>query len=312
MIFNAKKMMKGILLSKNKKQKHEMRVISQRRMNLIFAGGLALFFVLAMIAIVLNISARFHQKSAVSKQVSTVEVDYRLQMFLDDYVRDYFNFPDKSEEQQERQKKLDDYYNFVPAEMSQGQMKIPSKLDWLRCQSVKDHVATYRVHYLVGKGDNPEEVTVNFSVPFGGSSGHYYVSGLPWFEAVTNFKDTKAYKKSRKLQLAGQDDVTESKRKKLDDFVKLFFDNYTTDQSNLDLISDGLKAITGAKYKSLDYAYYKEHKSKKVTAYVQVTFEIAGVTHSENFTLNLSRKGQSFYVDKLTHAIPSGYAKGEN
>ncbi|MCB5013030.1 hypothetical protein LGW42_09665, partial [Streptococcus mutans] len=42
----------------------------------------------------------------------------------------------------------------------------------------------------------------------GGSSGHYYVSGLPWFEAVTNFKDTKAYKKSRKLQLAGQDDVT--------------------------------------------------------------------------------------------------------
>lgn len=312
MAFNAKKMIKGVLLSKNKKQKHEMRIVSQRRMNLIFAGGLALFFVLAMTAIVLNISARLHQKPTVSKQVSTAEVDYRLQMFLDDYVRDYFNFPDKSEEQQKRQKKLDGYYNFVPAEMSQGQVKLPSKLDWLRLQSVKNHVATYRVRYLVGKGDDPEGITTNFSVPFGGSSGHYYVNGLPWFEAVTNFKDTKAYKKSRKLQLVGQDDVPESKRQKLDDFIKLFFDNYTTNQSNLDLISDGLKAITGAKYKSLDYAYYKEHKSNKVTAYVQVTFEIAGMTHSENFTLNLSRKGQSFYVDKLTHAIPAGYAKGEN
>ena len=43
-------------------------------------------------------------------------------------------------------------------------------------------------------------------------------------------------------------------------------------------------------------------------AYVQVTFEVAGSTHAENFTLTLSEKGKSYYVEKVSHTIPANYA----
>ncbi|WP_019781639.1 conjugal transfer protein [Streptococcus sobrinus] len=308
MALKIRKPSKKKLRKKEVKQKHKMKVVSQRKMNLIFIGGLAIFFGLATLSIGLNIYGQTHRK-AVTAKVSTTDVDYRLQMFLDGYVNDYFTWPSDSEGQEEQIDKLNDYYNFVPTEKSQGQIKTTMSLDSARMQSVKNNVATYRVTYKVGDGDSAKTVTIDFSIPFAGSSGKYYVTGLPWYEAVGDFKDGKADKKSTELQLSQKDDLSESERNNYDSFMKLFFDDYTTSQKNLNLISKGLKTINGATYKSLDYSYYKVHKNGSISAYVQVTFEISGVTHSENFSFELSKKGDSYFVNKMSHTIPVGYDK---
>ena len=91
--------------------------------------------------------------------------------------------------------------------------------------------------------------------------------------------------------------------------MDLFFKNYTTSQKNLDLIADGVTTINGAIYKSTDWAYYKIHKDGSVDAYVQATFEIKGITHSENFSFKLAKKNDSYFVKELTHEIPADYAK---
>lgn len=308
MALKLKKPSRKKLKQKGVKQKHDMKIISQRKMNLFFIGGLAVFFGLAMLSIGLTIYGQTHRKSTAAR-VSATDVDYRLQMFLDSYVTDYFTWPSDSDDQQAQQDKLDAYYNFVPTEKSQGQIKSAMSLDSARLQSVKGDVATYRVTYKVGDGDNAKTVTVDFGVPFAGSKGKYYVTGLPWYEAVGNFKDGEADEKSTELALSTKDELSEAKRDKLDAFMKLFFDDYTTSQKNLNLISKGLKAINGATYKSLDYSYYKVHKDGSISAYVQVTFEISGVTHSENFSFELSKKGNSFFVNKMAHTIPVDYDK---
>ncbi|MGT2698688.1 conjugal transfer protein [Streptococcus mutans] len=305
-----KKVVKAVLKKKKKKDKHELRVVSQRKMNTIFIGILTLTTILPCLYFGLGIYSSLTKKDTAVKLKQVSDVDYRLQMFLDSYVWNYFTFPDNSKEQQEQDKKLEEFYNFKPEENSQGQIKTVMYPDSSRLQSIKGNVATYRVTYKVGKGDNTQTVTVNFCMQYGGKNGKYYITSLPWFEAVQDFKDGKADKHSQELKFSAKDNLSESNHDKLDDFIKLFFDNYTTSQKNLDLISNGLKAIKGATYKSLDYSYYKKHKDGKVTAYVQVTFEIAGVTHSENFTFELSKKGDSFFVDKLKHTIPVDYAKG--
>lgn len=105
------------------------------------------------------------------------------------------------------------------------------------------------------------------------------------------------------------DTKTESEKKEdLDSFLNLFFTNYTTNQENLDLLAKDISALENTTYKSLDYSYYKSD-GKKVMAFAQVTFEIAGNTHSENFTLSLQPKDESYFVQSLKHTIPKNYTK---
>lgn len=100
------------------------------------------------------------------------------------------------------------------------------------------------------------------------------------------------------------------KSKKLVSFMELFFKNYTTSQANLDLISSGIKSIGGATFKSLDYTYFKE-KDGKILAYAQITLDVAGTTHSENFSFELRQDKDSYFVEKMEHTIPSDFNKKE-
>lgn len=299
---------KAKLKVKPKKEKRELKPISQRKMNGLFIGGLAGFFLLSTTAIALQfISPNNTQSTDVStEQVKTTDVDYRLQQFLDSYVSAYFTFSSDGETQASQTETLNSYYNFIPEIRSQGQIKQPMTLVSGRLLEILDNIATYQVTYTVGAGDSAQTVTVAFSVPFGGKDGAYYVSGLPWYGAVKKLK-AEEVDDSEELKLGAIDEVSESESEELDEFIKLFFTNYTTSQKNLDLVSDGLTTINGASYKTLDYSYYKK-SGNKTYAYVQVTLEIAGVTHSENFAFTLTVKDGSYFVKKLEHVIPADYA----
>ena len=57
-------------------------------------------------------------------------------------------------------------------------------------ERLKDGVAIYRVTYET----EDQRVTVLFGIPFGGDDGQYYISGLPYYEAVKEYKSEEVDK----------------------------------------------------------------------------------------------------------------------
>ena len=145
-----------------------------------------------------------------------------------------------------------------------------------------------------------------FNIPFDEKDGKYYVSGLPWFSAIES-SQAGHFSEDDKLQLTANDHFSDSERKKVEKFLKVFFTNYTTSQDNLNLIAKDVDIIANSTFKTIDYTYLKQDGDDLI-AYVQATFEVGGTTHSENFTFTLSEKEKTYYVSKLEHTIPLNYA----
>ena len=238
------------------------------------------------------------------------ETDRKLEQFLDGYVARYFTYNSQAGSSDDDVSKLNNYYGSVPDVKNQGQLKQEMSVVSARMLTAKDGIAVYRVVYDTKKDDKSQRVGIEFSIPYGEKDGKYYVAGLPWFSPVSDFKADGVDKDSM-VSLIAKDELEEGKRKKLISFLELFFKNYTTSQANLDLISKDIKSIGGATFKSLDYTYFKE-KDGKILAYVQVTFEVAGTTHSENFSFELREDKDSYFVEKMDHTIPLDYNKKDD
>lgn len=294
------------------KDRQDMKVISQRKMNAYFIGGALVFVLLSGTAITTNVIKNSHRESTqdlTSLTFGKNNVDYRLQQFLDSFVMDYFTYPTEQSDQKAQEELVNSYYDNVPAAKLTSEDRKPSELVSAVLQTIKDKVATYQVTYATGD-DLANTVTIRFSIPFGEKNGGYYVSGLPWIEAVNDLKAFGA-SKNEVLSLTATDNLPQREKKELDDFLTLFFTNYTTSQKNLNLIAKDVQSVNGVTFDGVDYVYYAKDGSK-VTAYVQVKFDIAGNKHSENFTLKLGRKKDSYYVNALEHTIPVDYADKED
>ncbi|WP_367783294.1 conjugal transfer protein [Streptococcus pluranimalium] len=306
-----KKIFKKQWLKKSKpKNKHDMKIISQKRMNTYFIGGLVGIVSLSVLTIGIALLKTAKPTNNVAPKVAqtavkTDEVDHRLEAFLTSFVTDYFNVPKDGALQDEQRDKLLAYYNFVPEIIKGSEVETQMTLLSSKLLRIKDKLATYRVTYEVG--EDKKKVTVLFGVPFGGSDGAYYVSGLPYYEAVKDYKAEEVPAKEE-LRLDQSDGVEEEDRTVMLEFLELFFKNYTTNQENLDLIANDVSTITGTTFNSIDWSYFKKD-GKQIKAYVQANFTIAGVSHSENFTLTIVNKDDGFYVSKMEHRIPVDYAK---
>lgn len=305
-----------------KKGSPKLLKANQKTVNLAVLSGLAFILLVGLLggirAMTLSGKVTSLEKALSSAQktttstTTTATIDNRLQYYLNDFVSCYFTIPDDTDGQEEQAEKLLTFYGTEPDVLSQGQTKTPSQLDSSRLLQVKDNVATYEVHYTqkVKEGDKTVEkkLSTAFNIPYAQMDEGYYVSGLPWFSTLT---DSQADKVDTSLELGNDDHMDTKTKNKLDKFVELFFTNYTTDQDNLDLVAEGVVMLENTTFKSLDYTYYTKDK-ETITAYVQVTFDVAGTTHAENVTLTLSEKGKSYYVTQLEHTIPTDYAQTNN
>lgn len=305
--------MRNLYLKKPRKEKQvKMKQISQKKSNRIFLAGLSAFILFCGLTMFVSIATTVKMKARLSEApvVETKkETDRTLEQFLDGYVSRYFTYNSKSGSSDEDVAKLNDYYGSVPDVKNQGQTKQEMNIVSARMLSAKDGIAVYRVIYDTKKDDKNQRVGIEFSIPYGVKDGKYYVSGLSWFSPVSDFK-AEGVDKENHVSLVANDEMEEGKRKKLVSFLELFFKNYTTSQANLDLISNGIKSIGGATFKSLDYTYFKE-KDGKILAYAQITLEVAGSTHSENFSFELREDKDSYFVEKMDHTIPLDYNKKE-
>ena len=308
--------MRNFELKKPRKEKQKqvkMKKISQKRSNQIFLFGLAFFLFLCGLTMFISIKSavKVNERLSNTAVVETKkETDRKLEQFLDGYVARYFTYNSQAGSSDDDVSKLNNYYGSVPDVKNQGQLKQEMSVVSARMLTAKDGIAVYRVIYDTKKDDKSQRVGIEFSIPYGEKDGKYYVAGLPWFSPVSDFK-ADGVEKDSMVSLIAKDDLEEGKRKKLISFLELFFKNYTTSQANLDLISKDIKSIGGATFKSLDYAYFKE-KDGKILAYVQVTFEVAGTTHSENFSFELREDKDSFFVEKMDHTIPLDYNKKDD
>lgn len=265
-------------------------------------------------AITLSSKVTSLEKEVKNAQSSTVvttstDTDYRLTYYLNDFVASYFSFSDKAEEQEAQIKNLNSFYDVEPEIKSQGQKRTPMSLVSARLLLLTENTATYQVTYKQKVGDKEEEITTGFNIPYASKNGSYYVSGLPWYSSLTD-NQAKGFDKESALSLTASDNLPEKTHKKVEKFLNVFFTNYTTDQDNLELVGKDLVVLENTSFKSLDYVYLTED-GDTIIAYVQVTFEVASNTRSENFTLTLTPKGNSYYVTKVAHTIPKDYAKHE-
>lgn len=305
--------MRNMFLKKPRKDKQlKIKKISQKKSNLIFLAGLSFFVLFGAFSMFVSLSTTAKMKAKLSEPPiveSRKETDRTLEQFLDGYVSRYFTYDSQAGSSDENISKLNDYYGSVPDVKNQGQTKQEMNLVSARMLSAKDGIAVYRVIYDTKNGDKSQRVGIEFSIPYGEKNGKYYVSGLSWFSPVNDFK-ADGVEKENHVSLVANDEMEEGKRKKLVSFMELFFKNYTTSQANLDLISSGIKSIGGATFKSLDYTYFKE-KDGKILAYAQITLDVAGTTHSENFSFELRQDKDSYFVEKMEHTIPSDFNKKE-
>ena len=270
--------MRNLYLKKPRKEKQvKMKQISQKKSNRIFLAGLSAFILFCGLTMFVSLrtSSKMLDRLTNSPVVeSKKETDRKLEQFLDGFVSRYFTYNSQNGSSEDDVAKLNEYYGSIPEVKNQGQSKQEMSVVSARMLLAKDGIAVYRIVYDTKKDDKNQRVGIEFSIPYGEKDGKYYVAGLPWFSPVSDFK------------------------------------NYTTSQANLDLISKDIKSIGGATFKSLDYTYFKE-KDGKILAYAQITLEVAGSTHSENFSFELREDKDSYFVEKMDHTIPLDYNKKE-
>lgn len=305
--------MRNLYLKKPRKEKQvKMKQISQKKSNRIFLAGLSAFILFCGLTMFVSLrtSSKMLDRLTNSPVVeSKKETDRKLEQFLDGFVSRYFTYNSHNGSSEDDVAKLNEYYGSIPEVKNQGQTKQEMSVVSARMLLAKDGVAVYRIVYDTKKDDKNQRVGIEFSIPYGEKDGKYYVAGLPWFSPVSDFKADGLGKETH-LALLDNDEIGEGKRKKLVSFLELFFKNYTTSQANLDLISKDIKSIGGATFKSLDYTYFKE-KDGKILAYAQITLDVAGTTHSENFSFELREDKDSYFVEKMEHTIPLDYNKKE-
>ncbi|GHU35663.1 transposase [Bacilli bacterium] len=279
---------------------------NQRKVNFIVYGGVFFLVALSALSIFSNVTRNLRQpkkQDVIIKQENKAGFDNQANVFLNAYIQAFFN----QELDKSNQDKLLPFYGGTLPDMKQSlSFKGQIELKQATLLNVSAFLGCFNVDYKIkgSKNDTWHDETVQFNIPYAQKDGKYYVSDLPYMTNVQTLKADKA--KQAKL-----DKVTtiydEAWRKKADSFLQAFFKAYTTDDNSLSTISRDVRAVKGYQFKSLDYSYYNSDKAKEqLNAQVQVTFQDKyGNTHSENFTLDLIKKEDIFFVNHLSHGINS-------
>ena len=279
---------------------------SQRKINLIVYGGVFFLVALSALSIFSNVARNLRQpktEKAIVKVEEKTGIDNQATVFLNAFIQTYFN----QELDKSNQDKLLPFYGGTLPDMKQStNFKGQTELKQSTLLTVSDNLGRFRVDYKVkgSKKDTWHDETVQFNIPFEQKDGQYYVSDLPY---MTNAQSLSASKGKQANLNKSNTIYDEAWQKKADNFIKAFFKAYATDDNSLSTISRDVKAIKGYQFKTLDYSYYNQDKGKKqLNAQVQVTFQDKyGNSHSENFTLDLTKKEDIFFVNHLSHGIKS-------
>lgn len=313
-----------------KNQTYEKSVIpksyNQKWSNRIFIGLIAGVVLLSVGSGVSYLQAKNHVHSEANKIVKSDKEqiqkisngqssqNYKAQIFLNDFVKAYFNVPSDEKEQEDYQKVLLAFYGQDLPVASQGQQKNQSELESSQLMDITNSTATYLVTYTThtkenvpaSKGKKASVKTVThdnstlFKISYGTVKGKYYVSTFPTFEDVTSLN---AGKSAPLLTMDAVTNLSKSKENQLNTFVKSLLEAKTKNQETLELLADGLTLSSNEKLVSVDYTNFQQKGKDTYKAIVQATFKNDMGTHPENYVFTITKTNKTFFARDFTNVI---------
>lgn len=313
-----------------KKQAYEKSVIpkayNQKWSNRIFIGLIAGVVLFSLGSGVSYLQAKNHVQSEADKivqsdkeQIEKMASDqssqnYKAQIFLNDFVKSYFNVPSDEKGQEKYQKVLLAFYGQDLPVASQGEQKNPSEWESLQLMDITDTTATYLVRYTThtkekvpaSKGKKASVKTVAhtndtlFKISYGTVKGKYYVSAFPTFEDVTSLN---AGKSAPLLTMDAVTNLPKGKENQLNTFVKSLLEAKTKNQESLDLLADGLSLSSSETLVSVDYTNFQSKGKDTYKAVVQATFKNSMGTHPENYVFTITKTNKTFFARNFTNVI---------
>ncbi|WDA68707.1 conjugal transfer protein [Lactococcus lactis] len=229
------------------------------------------------------------------------QMNYRAKAFLDDYVKAYFNSPKKMS-MDAYTKQMTPFYGKNLSYLSTDYQRGTSSFDSATLLSLNAGQAVYNVNYLNEKNQkNAIEMTIHYKSVGEG----FVVSDVPFFNHVKDLKSTS--KSIKQNALSTPDQLSDSENRTLDTFVKGLLKAYTTNQSLLDNISEGLSANDSETFKKLSYSYYVKQADGSYKAYISAWFESDLGTYPQNMSFTIQKNKSVYFAKGFQFTIPVGY-----
>lgn len=237
---------------------------------------------------------------------SQADTNYRAKVFLDDYVKTFFTSP-ASMSIEDYQKQLAPFYGKSLTFLSGNFQRGDSQFESSSLLSLNDHEAVYRVNYSIADGTIQScEMTIAYEAI--GSS--FVVVDMPVFSQVKDmFADEK---KIEPVVLTAPDQLSEGDHKELDEFVTGLFKAYTTNQSLLDNVSQGLQFNDYETFTKLVYSYYQKQSDGSYKAYVSAVFKSDLGEYPQNMSFTIQKNKSSYFATDFKFHIPANYDKQTN
>lgn len=294
-----------------KPKKKEKVQLSYRKINQKMANRLLMGFVIGMVglsALVISsnaLRAVFGSEQVVlqPKKRDSRNLSNKVGLFMTDFLNAYF-----SDNSQESREKLEFFYGSGIDIKNNTSDTLASRLTGATLIEITDTKAIYRVAYAVNRDDEWQDNVGVIVIPYNDKDGKFYVSDLPYFIDEESYV-AKMPKAVDRLKTQTDDKAYNKEKKYLEAFFKAYVSG---DDTQLLPFSKTIKPVLGYSFKSMDYTYFVE-TGNRVKVAVQVTFEDGlGLSHQENFTLELSKGNDTFYVEKMAHGISEKMKKEMN
>lgn len=303
---SEKKKVKRLKPKKKEKVQLKYRKINQKMANRLLLGFVVGMVGLSALVITSNaIRAVFGSKQVVVQPTKrdSRNLSNKVGLFMTDFLNAYF-----SEDSQENRDKLERFYGSGIDIKNPATNLLASRLTGATLIEITDDKATYRVAYAVHVGDDWKNNVGVIVIPYDDKDGKFYVSDLPYFVDEDSYV-AKLSRNVNRLKTQTDDKAFKKEKKYLEAFFKAYVSG---DDTQMLPFSKSVKPVTGYRFKSMDYTYFVK-RGNRVKVAVQVTFEDGlGLSHQENFTLDLSKGNDTFYVEKMAHGISEKMKKEMN
>lgn len=231
-------------------------------------------------------------------------VDFKAKLFLDNFVKTYFEYPENKESQKGYATKISNFYGSE----YQGDLakRKASRFVSSTLLSLDKEKANYLVTYETGskKSKNLQKKTVQTTVYFEKKDNGYVIVGEPFIQNEQSIYG----KQNVKREFLASDQLPTEDKKNLDRFVQGLFTAYTTNQSALENISSGLTYNSAEKFSKVTYSYYQKQDNGTYKAYVQAIFKSEMGEYKQEFAFNIKQNDNTYFATDFKYNIPANYA----
>ena len=231
-------------------------------------------------------------------------VDFKAKLFLDNFIKSYFDYPANKNSQKDYSTKMSSFYGKEYQEDLSKRKS--SRFIESTLLSLGKEKAEYLVTYETGskKSKKLKSKTVQTTVYFEKKDKGYVVVGVPFVQDEQSIYG----KQNVKRELLASDQLPDETKKDLDKFVEGLFTAYTTNQNALGTISSGLNYNSAEKFNKVSYSYYKKQANGAYKAYVQALFHSELGEYKQEFSFEIKQNGKTYFATDFNYYIPANYA----